>query len=270
MVLSKLLRVARFMSKVLYTRHDNEVVKITLNNPARNNAFDDEIISSLISILEDIEHSDNIKLVVLDSSGKHFSAGADLNWMKRMSNCSHEENLKDASMLTTMLQKLNNLKYPTLAVIKGAAFGGGVGLISCCDIALASENSIFSLSEVKVGLIPATISPYVINAIGARNARRLFTSGERFDSNIAKQINLVHEIAKEEDLEKRISYFINHFKQNGPQAVIAAKKIVLDIFNKEIDDSVISHTCEVISALRTSKEGREGVTAFLEKRNPNW
>ena len=191
MVLTKLLRVARFMSKVLYTRHDNEVVKITLNNPLRNNAFDDEIISSLISILEDIEHSNNIKLVVLDSNGKHFSAGADLNWMKRMSNCSHEENLKDASMLTTMLQKLNNLKYPTLAVIKGAAFGGGVGLISCCDIALASENSIFSLSEVKVGLIPATISPYVINAIGARNARRLFTSGERFDSNIAKQINLV-------------------------------------------------------------------------------
>ena len=138
------------MSKVLNTRHDNEVVKITLNNPARNNAFDDEIISSLISILEDIEHSNNIKLVVLDSNGKHFSAGADLNWMKRMSNCSHEENLKDASMLTTMLQKLNNLKYPTLAVIKGAAFGGGVGLISCCDISLASENSIFSLSEVKV------------------------------------------------------------------------------------------------------------------------
>ena len=168
------------MNKVLFTKDNNGIARITLNNPEKQNAFDDEIILDLINILSEIEQSEDIRLVVLSSNGKNFSAGADLNWMKRMSNSDYDANMRDASALTTMLQKLNNLAQPTLVIIKGAVFGGGVGLVSCCDIAIASNDSIFSLSEVKVGLVPATIGPYVIRAIGERNARRFFTSGERF------------------------------------------------------------------------------------------
>jgi methylglutaconyl-CoA hydratase len=169
-----------------------------------------------------------------------------------------------------MLQKLNNLAQPTLVIIRGAVFGGGVGLVSCCDIAIASNDSIFSLSEVKVGLVPATIGPYVIRAIGERNARRFFTSGEQFGAEVAKNINLVHEVIEESELEEKVEFYKNLFKKNGPKAVVAAKKIVADIANKEIDSSVINHTCKVISELRMSEEGKEGVLAFLEKRDPNW
>ena len=258
------------MNKVLFTKDNNGIARITLNNPKKQNAFDDEIILDLINILSEIEQSEDIRLVVLSSNGKNFSAGADLNWMKRMSNSDYDANMRDASALTTMLQKLNNLAQPTLVIIKGAVFGGGVGLVSCCDIAIASNDSIFSLSEVKVGLVPATIGPYVIRAIGERNARRFFTSGERFGAEVAKNINLVHEVIEESELEVKVEFYEKLFRKNGPKAVLAAKKIVADISNKEIDSSVISHTCKVISELRMSDEGKEGVSAFLEKRDPNW
>ena len=258
------------MNKVLFTKDNNGIAKITLNNPEKQNAFDDEIILDLIDILSEIEQSADLRLVVLSSNGKNFSAGADLNWMKRMSNSDYAANMRDASALTTMLQKLNNLAQPTLVIIRGAVFGGGVGLVSCCDIAMASNESIFSLSEVKVGLVPATIGPYVIRAIGERNARRFFTSGERFGAEVAKNINLVHEVIEESELEEKVEFYENLFRKNGPKAVLAAKKIVADISNKEIDSSVINHTCKVISELRTSDEGKEGVSAFLEKRDPNW
>ena len=258
------------MNKVLFTKDNNGIARITLNNPEKQNAFDDEIILDLINILSEIEQSADLRLVVLSSNGKNFSAGADLNWMKRMSNSDYAANMRDASALTTMLQKLNNLAQPTLVIIRGAVFGGGVGLVSCCDIAIASNESIFSLSEVKVGLVPATIGPYVIRAIGERNARRFFTSGERFGAEVAKNINLVHEVIEESELEAKAEFYKNLFRKNGPKAVLAAKKIVADISNKEIDISVINHTCKVISELRMSDEGKEGVSAFLEKRDPNW
>lgn len=258
------------MSKVLFTKDNNGIARITLNNPEKQNAFDDEIILDLINILNEIEHSQDLRLVILSSNGKNFSAGADLNWMKRMSNASYDENMRDASSLTTMLQKLNNLAQPTLVIIKGAVFGGGVGLVSCCDISIASNESIFSLSEVKVGLVPATIGPYVIQAIGERNARRFFLTGERFGAEVAREINLVHEVSNESELDEKIEFFIKLFKKNGPKAVLAAKKIISDVANKEIDAAIINHTCQVISELRMSDEGKEGVSAFLEKRNPKW
>ena len=164
------------------------------DNFGSNYRFCIDYKNKTINILNEIEHSQDLRLVILSSNGKNFSAGADLNWMKRMSNASYDENMRDASSLTTMLQKLNNLAQPTLVIIKGAVFGGGVGLVSCCDISIASNESIFSLSEVKVGLVPATIGPYVIQAIGERNARRFFLTGERFGAEVAREINLVHEV----------------------------------------------------------------------------
>ena len=142
--------------------------------------------------------------------------------------------------------------------------------MSCCDISIASNESIFSLSEVKVGLVPATIGPYVIQAIGERNSRRFFLTGERFGAEVAREINLVHEVTEESELENKVEFYIKLFSKNGPNAVLAAKKIVADISNKEIDSTIINHTCKVISKLRMSDEGKEGVSAFLEKRNPNW
>ena len=266
----KTIKDKEIMSKVLFTKDNNGIARITLNNPEKQNAFDDEIILALINIFNEIEHSQDLRLVILSSNGKNFSAGADLNWMKRMSNASYDENMRDASSLTTMLQKLNNLAQPTLVIIKGAVFGGGVGLVSCCDISIASNESIFSLSEVKVGLVPATIGPYVIQAIGERNARRFFLTGERFGAEVAREINLVHEVINENELDEKIEFFIKLFKKNGPKAVLAAKKIIADVANKEIDAAIINHTCHVITELRMSDEGKEGVSAFLEKRNPNW
>jgi methylglutaconyl-CoA hydratase len=190
--------------------------------------------------------------------------------MKRMASYSYDENLRDASALALMLKTLNEIPQPTIARVQGAAFGGAVGLVSCCDMAVAASAASFSLSEVKIGLVPATISPYVIAAIGQRAARRYFVTAERFDARRAMEIGLVNEVANAEQLDQEIDRLIDALLANGPEAIIAAKRLVFDIAGKPIDQQLIDSTCETIAAIRVSKQGQEGLQAFLEKRKPHW
>jgi methylglutaconyl-CoA hydratase len=208
--------------------------------------------------------------MVLCSEGKNFSAGADLDWMKRMATYSYDENLQDAQALALMLKTLHQMPQPTVARVQGAAFGGAVGLVSCCDMAVATSAASFCLSEVKIGLVPATISPYVITAIGERAARRYFTTAERFDAHKAMQIGLLTEVVDAENLDDQINLLNEAVLANGPEAVVAAKQLVSDVSGQTIDQSLIDHTCEVIATIRVSQQGQEGLNAFLEKRKPNW
>ncbi|WP_448566748.1 enoyl-CoA hydratase/isomerase family protein [Thalassotalea ganghwensis] len=256
--------------KVLYDVDRYGVATVTLNNPDKHNAFDDEIIAQLTSIFMDIGKRNDIRVMVLASTGKSFSAGADLGWMKRMANYSLEENLKDANALALMLKALNFLPQPTIAKIQGAAFGGAVGLASCCDIVIASEKASFCLSEVKLGLIPATISPYVINAIGQKACRRYFVTAERFFADKAKALGLVSEVVSSAELDKAVDEMILTILANGPEAVCQAKQLALDVAYQDIDEALIELTSERIASIRVSAEGQEGLTAFFEKRQANW
>ncbi|MBT4832016.1 MAG: enoyl-CoA hydratase/isomerase family protein, partial [Porticoccaceae bacterium] len=243
---------------------------VRLNNPDKHNAFDDQMIGQLTEAFVAIADNSNVRVMVLGSEGKSFSAGADLEWMKRMASYSYEENLRDASALALMLKTLNEIPQPTIARVQGAAFGGAVGLVSCCDMAVAASAASFSLSEVKIGLVPATISPYVIAAIGQRAVRRYFVTAERFDAHRAMEIGLVNEVVDAEQLDQEIDRLIDALLANGPEAILAAKRLVFDIAGKPIDQQLIDSTCETIAAIRVSEQGQEGLQAFLEKRKPHW
>ncbi len=243
---------------------------ITLNRPELHNAFDDTLISSLTGELRRLERDPNVRVVVLAARGKSFSSGADLNWMRRMAEYSFEENLSDAMGLADLMKTLANLAKPTIALVQGAAIGGGVGLVACCDIALAAENAIFCLSEVKLGLIPAVISPYVASAIGPRATRRYFITAERFTAVEAYRLGLVHEVLAAEDLDSRANHFTELLLQNGPQAMASVKALVSEVALSSLDDDLIADTAERIAEIRASDEGREGLSAYLEKRKPNW
>ena len=258
------------MDKVITDIDDHGVAQVRLNNPDKHNAFDDEIIGELTEAFVAIADNSNVRVMVLGSEGKSFSAGADLEWMKRMASYSYEENLRDASALALMLKTLNEIPQPTIARVQGAAFGGAVGLISCCDMAVAASAASFSLSEVKIGLVPATISPYVIAAIGQRAARRYFVTAERFDAHRALQLGLVNEVVDAEQLDQEIDRLINTLLANGPEAVTGAKQLVFDVAGKPIDQQLIDATCETIAAIRVSEQGQEGLQAFLERRKPQW
>ena len=249
---------------------DRGVASIILNRPDVHNAFDDVLIARLSEALEELSGNGDVGVVKVVGRGKSFSAGADLNWMRRMAGHSEEENLQDAGKVASMFHKLANFPRPTLAVVHGNAFGGGVGLIACCDIAVASADARFSLSEVKLGLIPATISPFVIDAIGARQARRLFLTAERFDANAALGFGLIHEVSHGNGLDDAIDAFISQLLENGPQAMAASKALVSAVANRPIDDSVLADVAGRIARQRAGKEGREGVAAFLDKRPPAW
>jgi methylglutaconyl-CoA hydratase len=246
------------------------VARVTINHPEKHNAFDDQVIAQLTEAFTAIAVNPDVRVMVLSSKGKNFSAGADLGWMKRMANYSYEENLRDANALALMLQTLNQIPQPTIARIQGAAFGGGIGLISCCDIAIATTSANFSLSEVKLGLVPATISPYVIAAIGERAARRYFITAETFDGHTAKRIGLINEVVDTESLDTQVEQITDALLANGPAAIKAAKQLVFDISGKAMDKDIIDHSCKTISAIRVSDEAQEGLNAFLEKRKPHW
>ncbi len=246
------------------------VATVTLNNPAKHNAFDDVIIGELTDAFNAVNSNADVRVMVLASEGKSFSAGGDLAWMKRMANYSRAENLADSEKLAAMLKALNFMTKPTIARVQGAALGGGVGLVSCCDMAIATERAVFSLSEVKIGLMPATIGPYVIAAIGQRASRRYFTTAERFDAARALSLGLVSDVvANEQDLDTAIAQQVDQLLSNGPQAITAAKQLVFDM-DREITDELIAETCERIADIRVSPEGQEGLSAFLEKRSPAW
>ena len=246
------------------------LLSVTLNNPDKHNAFDDQMIIELTNAFNALAANANVRIMLLKSEGKSFSAGADLDWMKRMASYSYQQNLNDARALAAMLKALHQMPIPTIARVQGAAFGGAVGLISCCDIALASSNASFALSEVKIGLVPSTISPYVIAAIGERHAKRYFMTAERFDANTALQIDLVHEAVEKSLLDDKVEQLITAILSNGPEAVAAVKQLVFAVSGKAVDSSLIEHTCEVIAGIRVSAQGQEGLSAFLDKRKPNW
>jgi len=258
------------MNRVITDIDDLGVAWVRLNNPDRHNAFDDQIIGQLTEAFAGVAGNPNVRVMVLGSEGKSFSAGADLRWMKRMASYSYEENLRDAGALALMLKTLNYMPQPTIARVQGAAFGGAVGLVSCCDMAVAASAANFSLSEVKIGLVPATISPYVIAAIGQRAARRYFVTAERFNAHRALQLGLVDEVVDAEQLDQEVDRLVEAVLANGPEAVIAAKQLVFDVAGKPIDQQLIDSTCESIAAIRVSEQGQEGLQAFLQKRKPHW
>lgn len=246
------------------------VATVTLNIPERHNAFDDAVIDQLTAAFEGVANNKDARLMILAARGKSFCAGGDLGWMKRMKSYTREENIKDARALAAMLQTLNVLPVPTIARVQGMTVGGGVGLISCCDMAVATPDAGFCFSEVKVGLIPATISPYVIAAIGQRAARRYFITAERFSSETAAQLGLVSEIVGEDQLDDRINQLVETTLANSPAAVVAAKRLVCHAAGRLIDEQLISSTSEMIADIRVSAEGQEGLAAFIEKRKPTW
>lgn len=256
--------------KVLFDVDRYGVATVTLNNPDKHNAFDDGVIAALTTIFMHIATRDNIRVMVLASTGKSFSAGADLGWMKRMASYSYEENLADANALANMLKALNFLPQTTIAKIQGAAFGGAVGLASCCDIVITSNKASFCLSEVKLGLIPATISPYVVNAIGQKACRRYFQTAERFFADKAMQLGLVDEVVELTKLDDTVDKIISTLLSNSPAAIKQAKQLALDVAYQEIDNALLNITSERIASIRVSEEGQEGLSAFFEKRAPKW
>ena len=246
------------------------VATVTLNRPEKHNAFDDELIAALTAIFKQLGEDKNVRAMVLQSNGNNFCAGADLNWMKRMANYSFDENVADAKKLADMLWHLNYMPKPTIARVQGAVFGGAVGLVACCDMAVGSKLSKFCLSEVKLGLIPATISPYVIAAMGARVARRYFVTAEVFSARRARRLGLLSETVTEEELDSCIEDMLSHILKNGPHAVAAAKQLIFDVENQPCEEEMIEKTCLRIATARVSEEGQEGLGAFLEKRKPGW
>lgn len=252
------------------TKSTNGVATVTLNRPEKHNAFNEQVIKQMTDVFREVDADDSIHLMILAANGTNFSAGADLEWMKRMASYGYEGNLEDAQGLAEMLRTLNFLSKPTIARVQGAVFGGAVGLVSCCDIAVAAESANFCLSEVKIGLIPATISPYVIAAMGERAARRYFISAERFSAEQAQYIGLVSEVCQLDELDLCVSKLATQILNNSPAAVKAAKQLVADVSKVPISNALIEDTSQRIATIRTSAEGQEGLSAFLEKRSPAW
>lgn len=253
------------------TETDGPIGLVTLSNPDKHNAFDDVLIADLTAALKALETNTDVRVVILSAVGKSFSAGADLNWMKRMAAYTQEENLRDAMGLAALMRTLHGLNKPTIARVQGAAFGGGVGLVACCDIALGTLNATFCLSETRIGLIPAVISPYVIAAMGERAAHRHFLTAEKFDSAEAFRLGLLHDIAQsDEELDDKINDIVTALLGCSPAAVGEAKSLIAAVAGRPIDDELVADTAARIARVRVSEEGREGLAAFLEKRKARW
>ena len=253
---------------VVEIRIENHVATVTLNRPERHNAFDENVIAELTEAISVVEADPRARLLILAAAGKSFSAGADLDWMRRMASYGEAENLADAKRLATLLQTLNFMAKPTIALVQGAALGGGVGLVAACDMAIARPEAVFGLTEVRLGLIPAVISPYVSQAIGERASRRYFLTGERFDAKTALALGLVTEIA--EDLPATAARFVEMLLAGGPEAQGATKKLIRRVGRGTINAAMIDDTAERIARTRSGPEAREGIAAFFEKRKPFW
>jgi methylglutaconyl-CoA hydratase len=241
-----------------------------LNRSERHNAFDDALIAELSAALAELAADSAIRVVLLAGRGKSFSAGADLAWMKRMAGYTAAENEADALKMAEMLNRLDSLPKPTIALVQGAAMGGGIGLVAACDIAIAAEDAQFAFSEARLGLTPATISPYVIAAIGPRAARRYFLTAERFDARQALQLGLVSAVVPAADLAAEANKLADILCRNSPGAMAEAKRLIADVTGRPIDAALRSETAGRIARQRASVEGREGVAAFLDKRKPSW
>ncbi|WP_419172293.1 enoyl-CoA hydratase-related protein [Halobacteriovorax sp.] len=247
------------------------VCYITLNRPEVHNAFNDEMIAALTEEFLGLESDDSVRVVVLTGEGKSFCAGADLNWMKRMKDYSMEENIADSKKLAGLFHAINNLSKPVIGKVNGAALGGGVGLVACCDFVIASESAKFGLTEVNLGLVPAVITPFVIAKIGESNARHLFLTGERFDGKRALEIGLVHQVSLDRYYDADIVHMAKQLIKVAPKAQREAKKLIFGVKERLGNtEEVTDYTCNVIAKQRISDEGQEGMSALLEKRKPNW
>lgn len=260
------------MSDSVLIDRSGGVARVSLNRPAVHNAFDDGLIADLTATLEALDQDPSVRAVVLSGNGNTFSAGADLNWMRGMAAASEAANREDSLRLAKLMRTLNFLGKPTLARVNGSAYGGGVGLVACCDIAIGVDGAKFSLSEVKLGLVPAVISPYVIAAIGARQARRLFLGAEVFDAREAERIGLLQQCVAPAQLDEAVDRSLHWLGKGGPQAQKEAKRLALRVagMTPESAERLDSENAALIARLRVSAEGQEGLNAFLEKRAPNW
>ncbi|MEI8324172.1 MAG: enoyl-CoA hydratase/isomerase family protein [Betaproteobacteria bacterium] len=246
------------------------VATVTLNRPDVRNAFNDEVIHELAQAFTELGARDDVRAIVLGAAGTAFCAGADLNWMRRMAGYSRAENLADAGQLAEMLRVIYACPKPTIARIQGDAIAGGMGLVAACDIAVSVDTANFCLSEVKLGLIPATISPYVIRAMGARAAHRYFLTAERFSAAEAQRIGFVHEVVSAEQLDAKVEEITKALVNASPNAVKECKNLLRDVAGKDMDVALIARTVQGIASIRASEEGKDGVQSFLQKRKPSW
>ncbi len=245
------------------------VARVVMDRPEVHNAFDEHLIEQLAAAFEALGADDSVRCVVVTGAGRSFSAGADLDWMRRSADYAFEDNVEDARALARMLAILDELPKPTVAMVNGAAIGGGAGIVAACDVALASDRAVFAFSEVRLGLVPAVISPCVLRAIGPRQARRYFLTAERFGAEEARRIGLVHEVVEAGALERRTEEIVRALLEGGPEAQAEAKSLIRTVSGLE-GSLVAETTARIIAERRASAEGREGVRAFLDKRRPSW
>ena len=258
------------MSQALTVSVQDRTARITLTRPEVRNAFNDDVIQQLKAAFEDLGARDDVRAVVLAAVGPAFCAGADLNWMRRMADYTREENVADAGQLAAMLRAIYECPKPTIAAVQGDVFAGGMGLVAACDMAVSVDSATYCLSEVKLGLIPATISPYVIRAMGARASHRYFLTAERFSAQEAHRIGFVHELVGADALDAKVNELAQALASASPAAVKACKRLVQDVAERTIDDGLIAATVQGIADIRASEQGREGVQSFLQKRKPAW
>lgn len=258
------------MSTALTIAVQDRIARITLSRPEVRNAFNDEVIQELKAAFELVGARDDVRAVVLAAEGPAFCAGADLNWMRRMADYTREQNIADAGQLAAMLKAIYECPKPTIAAVQGDVFAGGMGLVAACDMAVSVRSATYCLSEVKLGLIPATISPYVIRAMGSRASHRYFLTAERFSAEEAHRIGFVHELVDADALDAKVDELAQALVSASPAAVRACKKLVQDVAEREINDALTAATVQGIAEIRASEQGREGVQSFLQKRKPAW
>jgi methylglutaconyl-CoA hydratase len=248
---------------------DDRIARVTLNRPEIHNAFNEVMIAELLEVFHKLKDDEKLRVVILTGEGKSFCAGADIHWMKKMKNYTYQENFDDALALANLMYEMFSFPKPLLGRINGAAIGGGTGLVSVCDIVIAAETAKFSFSEVKIGLVPACISPYILNRVGFTKANILFLTGERFNAEKALNVGLVDEVVPLSILDRRVDRLAEELISSGPQALATAKKLLRDIPHMAMEEKR-RHSAEVLAKLRISDEGQEGLAAFLEKRKPKW
>jgi methylglutaconyl-CoA hydratase len=248
---------------------DGEIGRITLNRPEVHNAFDDLMISELHSVFDEIERNPDIRIVVVTGAGESFCAGADLNWMRRVKDWSYERNFEDALRVAELMEKIYTFPKPVVARVNGSAIGGGTGIVASSDIAIASENAVFGLSEVKIGLVPSVISPYLIKRCGERVCREIFLTGERISAKKALEFGLVNYVVPKEELDKKVDEIVKMLLTSGPNAIRICKELIKTVSEKTLSE-LKDYTAEIIARIRISEEGQEGISSFLEKRKPKW
>ena len=256
--------------ETLELKREGFLATVTLNRPDVRNAFNETTIAELTQVFLSLDSDPSVRVVVLAANGPAFCAGADLNWMKKMADYTYEENLADAGQLAAMLSAIYHCSKPVIARVQGDCYAGGMGLLAACDIAVSADTANFCLSEVKLGLIPATISPYVIRAMGEQAARRYFVTAERFSAQQAKACGLIHELVTPELLDEKVTELVRQISANSPNAVMQAKRLVQTVAGQMLTPELVAATVKGIAEIRASDEGREGVRSFLEKRKPGW